>query len=98
MPLSSAMNVIENVDDFGKPIGGKDVYGHEIPVAQQAAGYLDQVTAPVLPQYIRNPIQFGAGRQNAEQAIAGTVESPLRYAKAPKPKGRSRRRSRSRSR
>jgi len=98
MPISSAANLLLNVDDFGKPITGQDVYGRKIPMQQQVAGVANEVVGPFTPQYVRNPALYATGRQNAEQAIAGTAESPLRYAKPPKKEGRTRSRVRSRQR
>lgn len=98
MPMGAGANLITNTDDFGNKITGKDVYGKPIPVAKQALGVANEVTSPMIPQYIRNPAMMATGRLNAEQAIAGTTESPLRYAYDPQGPGRTRRRLRTRVR
>lgn len=98
MPFSSSISLLTNTDDFGKPITGRDVYGRKIPMSSQVAGVANEIVGPFTPQYVRNPALGAVGRLNAEQTIAGSVESPLRYARPPRPEGRERKRTRSRNR
>jgi hypothetical protein len=87
IPAGSIGNLFWNQDDFGKAIHGRDAYGKKIPFWQQVGGITSEITAPVTPQYVGNAIRFGTGRINAEQAIMGGIEAPLRYAKRPSSRG-----------
>lgn len=98
LPARAGLDLYSNQNRFGRRIYGKDEYGKPIPTGKQALGIVDEMTSPIMPQYLRNPIDLAAGNLNTEQATVGTLEGPIRYSVAPRVKGRTRSRGRARSR
>jgi hypothetical protein len=72
-------NIIMNQDDFGRPITGKDDYGRTIPRGKQATNLLGEISQSITPPQVKAGMDYMSGKSNAEQAVVGAVEGPIRY-------------------
>lgn len=77
-----ATNLLMNIDDFGKPIFGKDMYGRETPVPVQLGKAGREIGSAITPQYIKGPLDYATGRATSkEEAALGSIEAPVRYSR-----------------
>jgi hypothetical protein len=79
LPLGNAMNLVKNVDAFGRPLYGKNTYGKPIPAWKQAAGISQQFAGPFQPQIAQGLINYSLGDISLEQALSAGLELPFRY-------------------
>jgi hypothetical protein len=79
IPAATGINLLTGRDDFGRPLFGEDDYGRPISAAEQGAGVALELGDLIMPPYLRSPIDYGLGKVGGEEAVMGSIESPLRY-------------------
>lgn len=77
-----AADLLMNVDPYGNPIFGPDKFGRDQSVTQQLGAAGREMGSAVTPQYVKGPIDYATGKAgSAEEAILGSIEMPVRYAR-----------------
>jgi len=94
IPASAAFNLTSKRDRFGRPILGKDDYGRPLPASKQVGGALGEITSTFTPPYVKSGIDYAQGEIGGEEALMGTIESPVRYSSKPRGTGRPKRQRR----
>ena len=93
-PLSSAINVMANVDYRGDPLSGKDRFGRKITRTEGLLNQGTELWSATAPQQIKAALDYGRGKVNLEEALAEGLELPIRYHRPWTQRRSSRRRSR----
>jgi hypothetical protein len=81
LPMQAAADVYNGEDYMGRPniFKSKDNFGRPIPVGKRLGNTAAQGANLVLPQFGKNMVDYLHGDSGAEEAILGTLESPLVY-------------------
>ncbi len=80
-PLAAAERLLTDTDYAGNPVGvrGKDRYGKDMTLGQRAIGISSVIAGATTPQEVPAMLDVLAGKSNMEQALARTIEAPIKY-------------------
>lgn len=86
IPGRTGADFLLNKDVLGRPMYGKDDYGHPIKPGVQAGRMGTEASRMFLPPYASALRDYATGTSGGEQAIMNSAEMPVRYTSRKKPK------------
>jgi len=78
-PTKTIINLVQNQDDFGRKLVGKDSFGRPIPIKKGIENVLREISAPVTYQSMQAGMDWYAGKIGWEEFVAKSLELPLSY-------------------